>query len=194
MAPLLDSLTELGCEVIYDAECVKKSFPFTLRGHGFQKNSICVNIDESSQFLSALLIASCLCQQDFTTHIQGAHGMAYIEMTRRMMAQFGVAVLAQDERTFLTRAGQHYRVLDYQIEPDVSAACYFHAMCPLLHMPVRVDNVHFDSLQGDVEFIRILERMGCQAKDTPRHPAGASGGGKFPRHRHRQPRLLQQDL
>ena len=41
-------------------------------------------------------------------------------------------------------------------------------MCPLLHIPVRVDNVHFDSLQGDVEFIRILERMGCQAKDTPR--------------------------
>ena len=170
MAPLLDSLTELGCEVSYEGNGaegrIPRSFPFTLRGHGFRKNSICVNIDESSQFLSALLIVSCLCSQDFTTAIEGAHGMAYIEMTRKMMRQFGVETLKRDERTFLTPAGQHYRALDYRIEPDVSAACYFYAMCPLLHIPVRVDDVHFDSLQGDVRFIRILEQMGCRAADS----------------------------
>ena len=171
MAPLLDSLTELGCEVSYEGNGaegrIPRSFPFTLRGHGFRKNSICVNIDESSQFLSALLIVSCLCSQDFTTAIEGAHGMAYIEMTRKMMRQFGVETLKRDERTFLTPAGQHYRALDYRIEPDVSAACYFYAMCPLLHIPVRVDDVHFDSLQGDVRFLQILEQMGCRAADTP---------------------------
>ncbi len=174
MAPLLNSLEELGCEVIYEANAVESrfpkgnfSFPFTLRSHGFQKDYININIDESSQFLSALLIVSCLCGRDFTTHIQGTHGMAYIEMTRRMMAQFGVEALRQDERTFLTRAGQHYRALDYQIEPDASAACYFYAMSPLLGIPIRVDNVHFDSLQGDVEFLRILERMGCRTADAP---------------------------
>ncbi len=169
MAPLLDSLQELGCKVVCEADVGKtpQSFPFTLRSHGFQKDSITINIDESSQFLSALLIASCLCKRDFTTRIQGTHGMAYIEMTRRMMAQFGVEVLAQGQKTFLTRAGQHYRPQDYQIEPDVSAACYFYAMCPLLNIPVKVDHVHFDSLQGDVAFIRILERMGCRAADTP---------------------------
>lgn len=171
MAPLLDSLTELGCEVSYEGDGaegrIPRSFPFTLRGHGFRKNSICVNIDESSQFLSALLIVSCLCSQDFTTAIEGAHGMAYIEMTRKMMRQFGVETLKRDERTFLTPAGQHYQALDYQIEPDVSAACYFYAMCPLLRIPVRVDDVHFDSLQGDVRFLRILEQMGCRAADTP---------------------------
>ena len=170
MAPLLDSLTELGCEVSYEGNGaegrIPRSFPFTLRGHGFRKNSICVNIDESSQFLSALLIVSCLCSQDFTTAIEGTHGMAYIEMTRKMMRQFGVETLKRDERTFLTPAGQHYRALDYRIEPDVSAACYFYAMCPLLHIPVRVDDVHFDSLQGDVRFIRILEQMGCRAADS----------------------------
>lgn len=170
MAPLLDSLTELGCEVSYEGNRaegrIPRSFPFTLRGHGFRKNSICVNIDESSQFLSALLIVSCLCSQDFTTAIEGTHGMAYIEMTRKMMRQFGVETLKRDERTFLTPAGQHYRALDYRIEPDVSAACYFYAMCPLLHIPVRVDDVHFDSLQGDVRFIRILEQMGCRAADS----------------------------
>ena len=40
-------------------------------------------------------------------------------------------------------------------------------MCPLLNIPVLVEQVHFNSLQGDVAFIRLLEQMGCDASDTP---------------------------
>lgn len=167
MAPLLNALQDLGCEVLYAEGASKGCFPFTLHGHGFQKNEICVNIDRSSQFLSALLIVSCLCGQDFVTRIEGTHGMAYIEMTRKMMAQFGVETSPHGERAFVTRAGQRYQSRDYRIEPDVSAACYFYAMSPLLGIPVRVSHVHFDSLQGDVAFLRILEKMGCKASDTP---------------------------
>lgn len=177
MAPLLESLKELGCEILYTEAtgeaaqtgeyCREGYFPFTLRSHGFGKDNITINIDHSSQFLSALLIASCLSDKNFTVHTEGTHGMAYIEMTRKMMEQFGVTVEKPDASTFLTRAGQHYNALDYQIEPDVSAACYFYAMAPLLHIPVLVKHVHFDSLQGDVAFIRILEQMGCIAEDTP---------------------------
>lgn len=167
MAPLLHSLEELGCEIFYDADVKEGHFPFILHGHGFCKEQISINIDSSSQFLSALLIASCLCEKDFTTHIEGSHGMAYIEMTLKMMEQFGVCVKKLSDSAFMTRSGQHYRALDYQIEPDVSAACYFYAMSPLLNLSVRVKDVHFDSLQGDVAFIRLLEKMGCQAVDTP---------------------------
>lgn len=167
MAPLLHSLKELGCEIMYDAAAKEGHFPFTLRGHGFHKEQISINIDSSSQFLSALLIVSCLCKKDFTTYIEGTHGMAYIEMTLKMMKQFGVFAQKLSDSSFLTRAGQHYQALDYQIEPDVSAACYFYAMSPLLNLPVKVCHVHFGSLQGDVAFIRLLEKMGCRASDTP---------------------------
>jgi len=163
MAPLLNSLRELGCEV----DSQDDHFPFTLRSHGFGQEHITVNIDHSSQFLSALLIASCLSEKDFTIHVEGTHGMAYIEMTRKMMAQFGVTVQVPDSDTFVTKSKQSYLSKDYQIEPDVSAACYFYAMVPLLHIPMLVEHVHFDSLQGDVEFIHILEKMGCIATDTP---------------------------
>ena len=187
MAPLLDSLKELGCEVIYPRDCADELptgaegsapsqpqaytsregfFPFTLKSHGFGKDTITINIDRSSQFLSALLIASCLSEKGFTVHTEGTHGMAYIEMTCEMMKQFGVNVDRVNEHTFFTDAGQTYQALDYQIEPDVSAACYFYALAPLLHIPVLVEHVHFDSLQGDVAFIRILEQMGCTAKET----------------------------
>ena len=168
MAPLLCALEELGCEVLYEPGTPRGHFPFTLRGHGFRKDRISVNIDGSSQFLSALLISSCLCGKDFTTCIEGTHGMAYIRMTLKMMAQFGVTAEQLSEDTFLTRAGQHYRPMDYLVEPDASAACYFYAMCPLLNTPVLVEHVHFHSLQGDVNFLRILEKMGCSAADTPR--------------------------
>lgn len=187
MAPLLNSLKELGCEVLYSKENTDSNntdteatalnkdiasakegyFPFTLKSHGFGQNHITINIDHSSQFLSALLIASCLSEQDFTVQVEGSHGMAYIEMTRKMMEQFGVQVNVPTASSFLTKAGQHYQALDYRIEPDVSAACYFYAMAPLLHVPVMVEHVHFNSLQGDVQFIRILEQMGCTAEDTP---------------------------
>ena len=167
MAPLLDSLKELGCEISYAPGTQPGHFPFTLESHGFQNDNITINIDHSSQFLSALLIASCLSDRDFTTNLEGSHGMAYIEMTLRMMEQFGVMVERPSQRSFLTRSGQRYRSLEYQVEPDVSAACYFYAMCPLLNIPVLVEHVHFDSLQGDVAFIRLLEQMGCKASDTP---------------------------
>lgn len=165
MAPLLSSLQELGCEVTFHEE--EGFFPFTLRGHGFCTDTISVNIEHSSQFLSALLIASCLTERTMNIHVEGTHGMAYIEMTRRMMEQFGVTVKQPEEALFVTSAGQRYHSLDYQIEPDVSAACYFYAMAPLLNLPVKVSHVHFDSLQGDVEFLHILEQMGCTISDTP---------------------------
>ena len=80
--------------------------------------------------------------------VEGTHGMAYIEMTQKMMEQFGVCVERPAADQFRICTGQKYRALDYQIEPDVSAACYFYAMTPLLGIPVCVEHVHFESLQG----------------------------------------------
>lgn len=183
MAPLLACLRKLGCDITCEEQ--EGFFPFTLHSHGFASREAAVNIDDSSQFLSALLISSCLSPDDFTIRVEGTHGMAYIDITCRMMEQFGVRAkhlisnasggvpvsghCSEDapRHSFRIAAGQHFHALDYRIEPDVSAACYFYAMCPLLSIPVRVEDVHFDSLQGDVEFIKILQKLGCTASDEP---------------------------
>lgn len=166
MAPLLTSLQELGCEVSYEG--VKGHFPFTIKGQGFEKQEITVDIEHSSQFLSALLIASCLSPKDFTIHVEGSHGMAYIEITRKMMEQFGVnAYASSDGLTYTIPAGQKYEALDYQIEPDASAAAYFYGMAMILGVPVKVAHITFDSMQGDVEFLRILEKMGAVLTEEP---------------------------
>jgi 3-phosphoshikimate 1-carboxyvinyltransferase len=139
MAPLLSSLKELGCEITCERE--DGHFPFILTAHGFRQDHISIDIGHSSQFLSALLIASTLSAEDFTIRLKGTHGMAYIEMTRKMMEQFGVRVEHPAADQFRICTGQKYRALDYQIEPDVSAACYFYAMTPLLGIPVCVSDV-----------------------------------------------------
>ena len=165
MAPLLASLKELGCEITFEEK--EGYFPFTLKSHGFGKDTISVDIEHSSQFLSALLIASCLSPKDMHIQVEGSHGMAYIEITRKMMEQFGVKVdVSEAGRTYTIPAGQKYQALDYQIEPDASGAAYFYALAMVLGVPVQVKHVTFDSMQGDVQFLKILEQMGARLEEN----------------------------
>ncbi len=127
---------------------------------------VSVNINDSSQFLSALLISLGAYTGESVIHVEGTHGMAYIDMTVRMMEQFGIRV--QSENGVYKIAPQNgYQAKPYDIESDVSAACYFYAMAALLDISVTVPGVHEESLQGDVEFVHILEKMGCTCEDTP---------------------------
>ena len=164
MAPLLNALRELGCSISFDEK--EDHFPFTLEANGFRTDQITIDIDKSSQFLSGLLIAAPLAGNEFTIHTIGTHGMAYIQMTIKMMQQFGVNVFQPDPHTFVIPANQQYTPLNYAIEPDVSAACYFYAMAAILGISVTVKGVHKDSLQGDIHFLDVLTEMGCTSQDT----------------------------
>ena len=164
MLALLKSLQNLGTGVEYAGQ--EGHFPFTLYPENNGKQEITVNIEHSSQFLSALLIAACCAERSLDIHVEGTHGMAYIDMTLLMMEQFGVKAEKRGADCFHIDAGQTYRHREYAIEPDVSAACYFYGMAALLGIEVLVPGVHFDSLQGDVEFLRILERMGCSLRES----------------------------
>lgn len=164
MAPLLSALQSVGCDISFAEK--EGYFPFTLHARGFQNTDLTIDIDKSSQFLSALLIAAPLAKEDVKIKVAGTHGMAYIEMTCRMMEQFGVLTEHPAPDTFLIKAGQTYRAQDYAIEPDVSAACYFYALAALSGCSVIVDGVPEHSLQGDTEFLSILEKMGCRVTRT----------------------------
>lgn len=135
-------------------------------GNEHNRVDVSVNINDSSQFLSALLISLGAYAGESVIHVEGTHGMAYIEMTVRMMEQFGIRVQSENGVYEIAPQGG-YQAKSYDIEPDVSAACYFYAMAALLNISVTVPGVHEKSLQGDVEFVHILEKMGCTYEDTP---------------------------
>lgn len=161
MQELLMALEDLGAQISFKEE--EYHFPFVIGNDGVGRHEVTIDVDKSSQFLSALLIASVLFHEDFTIHVKGHHGMAYVKMTIAMMEQFGVKVNKQSEETFCIPGDSAYVAREYRIEPDVSAAAYFYAMCPVLSVPAKVHHVHWESLQGDTEFLHVLEQMGCKS-------------------------------
>lgn len=158
MAPLIESLKELGATVTYHEE--EGHFPFTIEGNGQKKDRIVVNIDNSSQFLSALLIVSTMFEKDMDIEVIGTHGMAYIDITVNMMKQFGV-IVEKEGNVYHVKANQTYKACVYEVEPDVSAACYFYALAPLLSVKACVKGVKEASMQGDIRFVEILRNAGC---------------------------------
>lgn len=164
MQELIESLEELGAEFLFDEE--KNHFPYHIHSDGCQKEETVVDVEKSSQFLSALLISSVLVDHDFTIRVKGNHGMEYVKMTIAMMEQFGVSVKQTDAGIYRIAKDSAYKAMDYQIEPDLSAACYFYAMSPLLHVPAKVMHVHSKCLQGDIRFLHVLEDMGCTISES----------------------------
>ena len=163
MKPLLDTLRSIGAAFSFDetADC----FPFTVRGAGNAKiHSLAVNIDESSQFLSALMIAAGTRREASDFLIEGSHGMSYIRMTARMMEEFGIPAEVGDSRAAVA-ANNGYKGRCYNIEADASAACYFYAMAAILGSSVTVAKTSRDSLQGDLRFLDVLAAMGCTVKE-----------------------------
>jgi 3-phosphoshikimate 1-carboxyvinyltransferase len=91
----------------------------------------------------------------------------YIWMTLRLMDQFGITPeLARDPATgepkqIAVPAG-HYSAGEYAVEPDGSNAMYFLAIAALHPgSSVTVRGLGSTSLQGDVQFVKILRQMGA---------------------------------
>ena len=166
MRPLLMALESLGAQFTYQEK--PYSFPFIIEGRTRNKseNKVFLNIDESSQFLSALLLSGVFCPEGFTVELTGKRdAKAYVKISMKMMEAFGCRMKQCSENVYEILPGQSYQAREYQIEPDVSAACYFYAMAAVNGGSARVNHVHFDSTQGDIQFLKVLEQMGCHVRD-----------------------------
>ena len=149
---LISALKAVGAQFTFygDENC----FPFTIRGAKCMADEVTVDITKSSQFLSALLMAGVLADKPLTIKTVGSHGMDYVKMTLDMMWSFGVNVEEKDGA--YTVCGK-YSPRRYDIEPDVSAACYFYAMNRLLGTDIKVAGVIPRTMQGDIKFINLIK-------------------------------------
>ncbi len=151
---LIRALEELGAKFTFSGD--EYCFPFTVKGVRAKKTEITVDITKSSQFLSALLMAGVLVGKPFTVRTVGSHGMDYVRMTTDMMWSFGVNV--EEEENRFTVSGK-YSAKKYEIEPDVSAACYFAAANRILGTNIFVKGLMPHTMQGDYKFIELLKNF-----------------------------------
>ena len=165
MEPLLRALEMLGARFEYLEK--PYSFPFRICGRE-EKNPDCVelNIDASSQFLSALLLCGVMCREGMTIRLTGTRSArAYVGISMDMMGEFGCQTEQLDEDTYRVLPEQMYRGGEYQIEPDVSAACYFYGLAAVTGGEAKVMHGHRATSQGDIRFLDVLEKMGCQVRE-----------------------------
>jgi len=115
----------------------------------------------SSQFLSALLIASPLAGGDTKVVIEGdLKSRPYAEITLDMLADAGVCVEAKRQEFFIP-GKQTYNLNSYTIPGDFSSASYPLAAAAVTGSEVTVKGI-LPSRQGDSAIIDILNRMGAK--------------------------------
>lgn len=157
---LVDALRQGGAQIDYLEQ--ENYPPIKVKG-GFSGGDISVDGSVSSQFLTALLMAAPLAKQDSNIHIVGELvSKPYIDITLKMMEDFGVAVSHDNYRIFHIAGRQCYCSPGrYLVEGDASSASYFLAAAAIRGGTVRVTGVGRNSVQGDIRFADVLEKMGA---------------------------------
>ena len=160
IADLLDALRQIG--VSAHAQFENGHLPVTVEAAGLEGGKTQLDVSKSSQFLTALLLIAPYAKNGMEIEVIGKREMPYIDITLSVMAAFGVQVINEDYKYFRIEAGQQYQPRGYNIEPDASNASYFFAAAALTGGRVTVQHLNLDSAQGDLQFVHILEQMGCQ--------------------------------
>ena len=162
MDELLSALAAQGARISADTHPVR--MPFTIRGGGLAGGELQVSGVRSSQPISALLMVAPLARAATTLQVEGKLvSEPFVAMTVQLMRRFGAAV-TEHGRRFSIPPGQRYRAQDLVIEPDATSASYFFAAAAVTGGRVRVPGLGRDSLQGDLAFLHVLERMGCRVE------------------------------
>lgn len=190
LGELAGALTALGARIVFEQKpgCP----PLLMEARGLDASSlpggmIALGCDESSQYLSGLLLAAPL-GRGLNILLGGSKVVSwpYVSLTLATLKDFGISVDVQhldqgvwkntDWRgliraepgslRFCVRPGT-YRPGEHKVEGDWSGASYFLAAGAIGPKPVCVSGLKRDSLQGDSALLDILERMGARiAWDT----------------------------
>ncbi|EBE1547858.1 3-phosphoshikimate 1-carboxyvinyltransferase [Salmonella enterica] len=157
---LVDALRQGGANIDYLEQ--ENYPPLRLRG-GFTGGDVEVDGSVSSQFLTALLMTAPLAPKDTIIHVKGELvSKPYIDITLNLMKTFGVEIANHHYQQFVVKGGQQYQSPGrYLVEGDASSASYFLAAGAIKGGTVKVTGIGRNSMQGDIRFADVLEKMGA---------------------------------
>ncbi|KAL1331326.1 hypothetical protein HN51_048588 [Arachis hypogaea] len=180
---LVAGLKQLGADV--DCSLGTNCPPVRVVGKGgLPGGKVKLSGSISSQYLTALLMAAPLALGDVEIEIiDKLISVPYVDMTLKLMERFGVHVEHSGNwDRFLVHGGQKYKSPGNAfVEGDASSASYFLAGAAVTGGTITVVGCGTSSLQGDVKFAEVLEKMGAKVTWTensvtvtgpPRDPSG----------------------
>ena len=161
MKTLIDSLKALKISVDDESS---GSLPFSIVSDGnVQGGEITIDASESSQFISALLLAGAKFSNGLTIKHVGNKlpSLPHIEMTIDMLNQVGVKVSSIEKNSWKIEPTV-IKSKDWLIEPDLSNAGPFIAAAMVTKGEVTITDWPQNTTQAGNAWIEILTKMGAQ--------------------------------
>ena len=165
MKTLIDSLKALKISVDDESS---GSLPFSIVSDGnVQGGEITLDASESSQFISALLLAGAKFSNGLTIKHVGNKlpSLPHIEMTIDMLNQVGVKVSSIERNSWIINP-TIIKSKDWLIEPDLSNAGPFIAAAMVTKGEVTIKDWPQNTTQAGNVWIEILTKMGAQVSLT----------------------------
>jgi len=133
--------------------------PLTVKGP-LRGGRAVVDGSTSSQFVSGLLMALPRAESNSILEVRNLTSIPYVELTLRMLAEFGVAVAHEGFRTFQIPGRQTYAGSEYRVEGDWSGAAFLLTAAALAGS-VRVTGLDPGSSQPDRRILDVLDEAGA---------------------------------
>ena len=156
--PLVKSLRELGADIQF----VEKEgcLPLRIKGKPITGGKAQIDMHQSSQFASSLLLAAPMWPKGFEMDLVGElTSLPYLEMTLTMMRHFGAEV-ERNGRTISVNP-KPYQSNSFVVSGDWSAASYWYEMAALSEeCEIRLRGLSLSSLQGDVVIMDWMKQLG----------------------------------
>lgn len=158
---LVEALKSIGADIDYLGD--EGSPPLLIRGKKLKGGKVKLSGSISSQYFTALMQISSLCEESLDIEVIGKQtSSSYIDMTASTLKSFGVELLNSNYERYTFKEHVVPKALDYHVEGDGSGASYFFGLAALIEDSIKVYNVSYDSVQGDIKFVDILKNMGCK--------------------------------
>jgi 3-phosphoshikimate 1-carboxyvinyltransferase len=158
MSPLLEALEQVNVKTTSK----KGNPPFSIKGP-IVGDTIKIRGDTSSQYISGLLIACPLRENDTTIEITTElKSRPYLDLTLEALQDFGILVHNENYQSFTIPGNQVYSKNSYTVEGDYSGAAFVLGAAALTDSEVTVKNLFEESKQGDKYFLDILKMMDAE--------------------------------
>lgn len=169
MELMIKPLQDLGVEVSSN----NGYLPITVCGALQGGRTVEVDGSLSSQFLTGLLMALPLADNDTTLIVNNLQSKPYIDITLSVLRDFGIEVSHTAYEKFYISGNQRYTATNYTIEGDWSGASCLLVLRAISGLNFEITNLNAESVQAD----RAIELAIALA--TENGEAGAGAGRKL---------------
>lgn len=173
--PLVEALRRLGARIEYLG--AEGFVPLRIEGGTLGAGTTLLDAGESSQYLSAVLMAGLRAPGEVVVEVSSLTSGPYVDVTLGVVEAAGGRIERLGEKTWRVIPSD-LRADRARVEGDWSAACYPAAAAALTGGSVVLDGLVRGSRQGDRGFLDLLLKMGAEA-DWRGDELEVRGGGRL---------------